>query len=56
MGIEDNVSEDNAMIVSLGEILEYDSSIVSMLGLAKGKVAIRDPDLGIWTIMTDELK
>jgi hypothetical protein len=42
LGREDDLTEDDALLVSLGEILEFDPTIVSVLNLAEGEEAIRN--------------
>lgn len=41
LGTESNLSEEDAMIVSLGEILEYDPTLLSIMDLPVGKEASR---------------
>jgi len=41
LGVENNLKAEDAMIVSLGEILKHDPSILLIMDLPFGKVAIR---------------
>lgn len=41
LGAEENISESDAMIVSLGEIIQIDESIVKVLDMPEGKDAVR---------------
>ena len=50
LGNEDNLKEDDALVVSLEEILNHDPSLSSILDLPMGKQATRDSYDSVWTI------
>lgn len=50
LGDEHNLQEEDAMVVSLNEIVEYDKSLSDIIHLHEGKQAIRDGIGGVWHI------
>ena len=50
LGNEDNLKEDDALVVSLEEILNHDPSLSAILDLAMGKQATRDSCDSVWII------
>lgn len=53
MGKED-VSEDDAMVLSIGQILEIDSSVKDVLNIGLGYSAHRNTKNDTWKIQKDE--
>lgn len=51
LGCEQNLDVNDAMIVSLGEMLNIDSSLQSIIDLPYGKKAIRDNINSKWAIL-----
>ena len=45
-----NFQEEDAMVVSLKEIVEYDKTVSDIINMPEGKQAIRDSVGGIWHI------
>lgn len=50
LGDEHNLQEEDAMVVSLNEIVDYDKSLSDIIHLPEGKQAIRDGIGGVWHI------
>ena len=53
MGKED-VTEDDAVVLSLGQILDIDSSVKDVLNIGKGYSAHRKTKTDSWRIQKDE--
>jgi hypothetical protein len=51
LGPEDNLREEDAMVVALNEILDYDSSIILISDLPIGKEAVRNSLNDDWKIL-----
>lgn len=50
LGNEDNLQETDAMVVSLGEIIEFDVTLLEIINLPIGKQALRDNTGEVWHI------
>jgi len=50
LGDELNLQEEDAAVVSLNEIVEYDKSLSEVLNMPEGKQAKRDSIGGTWLI------
>lgn len=50
LGDEGNLQEVDAMIVSLGEIVEFDTTLSEIISLPAGKQALRSNKGGTWYI------
>jgi len=50
LGDEENLTEDDAVIVSLEEILEIDNSLFELINMPKNKQAIRNNKNEPWSI------
>ena len=50
LGDECNLQEDDAMLVSLNEIVEFDKTLFDILTLSEGKQALRDRIGGDWHV------
>lgn len=50
LGDEGNLQEKDAMVVSLGEIIEHDTTLSEIMNLPKGKQALRNNIEDNWHI------
>lgn len=50
LGKENNLKEEDAMVISLGEMIEYDSTILEIADLPKGQEAVRKDRNTQWEI------
>jgi hypothetical protein len=50
LGKADNLKEEDAMVISLGEMIEYDSTILEIADLPKGHEATRKDRSSQWRI------
>ena len=51
LGDECHLHEDDAMLVSLNEIVDYDQTLSDVLNMPEGKQALRDGVGGVWHIL-----
>ena len=56
LGKEDVLNESDAMVFSLGEILELDPSILDVISIPNGTQALRDKIGGEWLYFTPTLR
>ncbi len=50
LGEESDLKEEDAMIISLGEILQRDNSLIDIINIPRGKIALRNGYNQAWSI------
>lgn len=50
LGREDNLKDEDAMLVSLEEIIQLDSSLKAIINIPRSKMAIRENQSSPWVI------